>query len=392
MKITSLQMAALLVSSMSLCSPFQLSRSQWHTGSQRFKLAGQSSRLELTAQAVDFDETDNNPDIVMNVADELELTQSKLKVLEHVVKKMKKKSEESAVAWEKVLSKEKEKQVKVLGNYEAIQKKYQSVADERRQLEKKVETITSSYETSVERSTKKISDLTKREASYKRDLTSYETKVVQMEEKIAKMAEERKNLEAAWKSETSRHEHILEEQRSKEEELSAELDDVYAERDEIMTKLEELRQRRKIDVEAIERTKSSLAASETRLSELQEKYAALQKLYDATQEEMQDSRQTIAAMEENTRFLEEKIKSASKVVDTRLQEEVETLRNAILELRIHHNSQLKRQQRESESQLAKMREDHYKQVQQFRKTVMERNDSVEKIGLWQRVRKIFRRN
>ena len=391
-----LQMAVLLGST-PLCSPFQLYRPHLPTASQLFMTRqGPSIRLEMTVRIIDSDGTNTDAETVMGVTDELKLTQSKLKVLEHVVKKMKNKSEESAASWAKRLAQEKEKQAKTLGESELLKKKYKGAegafADERNQLGRQIETMTSEYETSLGKSTKKISDLTKREGAYKRDLKDYEAKFIQMEEKLAKMTHDRRDREAAWESEKNRHNSILEDQRRKEEELSAELDDVYAERDEIMAKLKETRQRRNVDIEAMEKAKSSLVASENRVLILEEKYAALQNEYDNTQREIQFSRQTIAAMEENTRFLEAKVQSASKAIDAGLKEEVETLKKAIVDLRMQHNSQLKKQQRDTEIQLSKMRDDHYKQVQQFRKTVLERNDSVETKGLWQRVRKLFRRS
>jgi chromosome segregation ATPase len=388
MKIKPLWLAGLLVNA-PLSTPFQFGPLQ--NGSKLRTPEPSLVAFGMTAQTKDADEGN----VVMDTEDELKLTKSKLKVLQLVVKKMKKKSEKSSAQWEKRMAQEKQRQTKTLGDLESVQKRLASaesaLTNEKKRHEKQIETLTSDYETSLSKSAKKISDLIKREVSYNRDLKAYETKAIQMEEKIALMAEDRRKMEADCKNELNRHKTILDNQRRKEEELSAELDDVYAERDEFIAKLEETRQRRSVDVEAVERAQRSLAASEEKASIIQGKYTALLAECDASQQMIQELRQKIAAIEERNRFLEDKVQSAPKVIDTGLQEEIEMLRGTIVELRMQHNSQLKKQQRETEMQLARMRDEHYKQVQQYRKDVMERNDTAENKGLWQRVRTVFRR-
>ncbi|GAX23796.1 hypothetical protein FisN_12Hu375 [Fistulifera solaris] len=332
---------------------------------------------------------------VMDSEDELKLTKSKLKVLQLVVKKMKKKSTVLSAHWEKRMAQEKERQTKTLGDLESAQKKLanaeSALTNEKKRHEKQMETLTSDYETSLSKSAKKISDLTKREVSYQGDLKAYEIKIIQMEEKIANMAEDRRKMEADWKNELFRHKTILDNQRRKEEELLAELGDVYAERDELIVKLEEIRQSRRVDKEAIERAQRSLAASEEKVSIIQGKYTTLLVKRDDSQQKIQKLRQEIAAIEGRNRLLEDKVQYAPKVIEAGLQEEIEMLRGTIVELRIQHNFQLMKQQRETETQLARMRDEHYKQVQQYRKAVMERNDTAEKKGLWRPVRTLFRR-
>lgn len=396
MMLVSFQLVVLLAST-SLSMPFHLSRSPMTTGSKIPKLCGPSVCLEMTAPAISSDEKNVDSDTALD--DELQVATSKLKVLEHVVKKMKKKSDESSASWEKRLAEENKKYAKTVGELQSIKKKYsdakKALVDERDKHDRQVEKLTSDYEDSKTKYTKQISGLTKREASYQRDLRSLEAKVNKMEGTIAEMAEDRRGLQTTLKSERSRHNSILDDQYRKEEHLSEELDKIYAERDEVLLKLEEARSAGSVNAEAVEIAKSSVAAAERRESMLKEKYTALQVEYDGALDEIQHLQERISTMVESCRSLEEKVKSASaasKAADTELQENVETLKNSIVELRMLHSAELRKQQREAESQIAKMRDDHYKQVQQFRKALMERNDTFEKRGLWQRVRKLLRRN